>query len=77
MRSITIIFTCYNRKEKTLTDLIGIRILTLRKEDWKVVDGHIRDLFDEFIEPPVAYVCYGDRDIYDEQIIRMEFTNKG
>ncbi|MBQ9200172.1 MAG: hypothetical protein IJ141_08345 [Lachnospiraceae bacterium] len=62
---------------KIVTDLIGIRILILKKEDWDVVDNHIHRLFKKFKEPPVAYVCYGDRDIYGKNRINTEYTNKG
>ena len=61
-----------------ITDLIGIRILVLTKEEWKVVDSHIRKTFhNEFIEPPKAYICYGDREIFDGKIMDIEYTNKG
>ena len=60
-----------------ITDLIGIRILILKKEDWDKVDQHIRKKFREIKGDPIAYVCYGDRDIYDETRIRIDYTNKG
>lgn len=63
--------------KKIVTDLIGIRILMLKKEDWDPVDLHIHKLFKRFVQFPVAYVCYGDRDVYDRKRINTEYTNKG
>lgn len=60
-----------------ITDLLGVRILILKKEDWDTVDSHIHKKFKDFVEHPVAYVCYGDRDIYDKQRINTQYTNKG
>lgn len=61
-----------------VTDLIGIRILVLAKEEWDEVDMHIRSLFREFFEKtPIAYVCYGDREIFDTNRIHVDYTNKG
>lgn len=60
-----------------ITDLLGVRILILKKEDWDIVDRHIHKKFNDFVEYPVAYVCYGDRDIYDRQRINTQYTNKG
>lgn len=60
-----------------ITDLIGIRMLVLVKEDWKVADEVIRALFHDFEEKPVSYVCYGDREIFDERLLRVDYTNKG
>lgn len=57
--------------------MIGVRILILKKEDWDIVDQHIHKRFKKFIEYPVAYVCYGDRDIYDRERINTRYTNKG
>lgn len=33
--------------------------------------------FKEFCEPPRAYVCYGDRKIFDERLLHVDYTNKG
>ena len=60
-----------------ITDLIGIRMLVLAKEDWKIADTLIRMNFHEFYEPPRAYVCYGDRKIFDEKLLYVDYTNKG
>ena len=60
-----------------ITDLIGVRILVLAKEDWKIADTLIRMKFKEFCEPPRAYVCYGDRKIFDERLLHVDYTNKG
>lgn len=59
-------------------DLIGIRVLVLAKEEWKEADSQIRKVFqEEFDEPPKAYICYGDRLVFDEKLIEVEYTNKG
>ncbi len=59
-------------------DLAGIRILLLKKENWRDADSYIRKKFgNKFAEPPIAYICYGDRDIFDSQIINTDYTNKG
>lgn len=66
-----------NYKTK-VTDLVGIRILVLAKEEWDEIDKHIHDKFqNNFLEPPVAYVCYGDREIFDQNRILVDYTNKG
>lgn len=66
-----------NNYREIVTDLIGIRVLILKKEDWDIVDQHIHKKYKKFIEWPVAYVCYGDRDIYDKKRINTRYTNKG
>lgn len=66
-----------NNYNSIITDLIGIRILVLKKEDWKAIDRYIHKRFSKFLECPVAYVCYGDRDIYDKSFISTRYTNKG
>ena len=61
-----------------VTDLVGVRILVLDKEEWKIADTHIRNKFNNtFEQEPTAYVCYGDRDIFDRNIINVMYTNKG
>lgn len=61
-----------------LSDLVGIRILILTKEEWKEVDTHLRKRYSEnFHEKPVGYQCYGDKIIYDGKLVREEYTNKG
>lgn len=61
-----------------VTDLVGIRILMLAKEEWKVVHKHIEKQFDEFYQgTPVAYVCYGDRELFETDLIKVDYTNKG
>lgn len=62
---------------EVITDLLGVRILMLKKEDWDIVDRHIHKKFKNFVEYPMAYVCYGDRDIYDRKRINTQYTNKG
>ncbi len=58
-------------------DLIGVRVLVLAKEQWYQADSVIRKYFNDFPEPPKAYMCYGDRDIFDESIIETDYTNRG
>lgn len=74
-----------NNYFRIIKDLIGIRILILSKEEWLQVYQHIMDLCDRNIgikldenEPnnPLAYVRYGDRDVFGNQI-HKEYTNKG
>lgn len=66
-----------------IKDLIGIRIITLSKEEWEGVhdwliskfpDDNTQDIFME--ETPQAYTRYGDRDIFKDKILK-EHTNKG
>lgn len=64
-------------------DLIGLRILVIKKEDWEAVFDGIMSLFpnnhlsDKHIaEDPVAYIRYGDRDIYKDKI-HLDYSNKG
>lgn len=60
-----------------IRDLIGIRVLVLAKEDWRVADSLIRLQFRYFAEQPIAYVCYGDREIFDSRKLYVEYTSKG
>lgn len=60
-----------------ITDLIGVRILVLAKEDWKIADDLIRAVFKEPFKEAMAYVCYGDRKIFDEALLTLDYTNKG
>lgn len=60
-----------------LTDIIGIRILVLAKEDWKIADDIIRTIFQSSIREAKAYVCYGDRKIFNEKLLTPDYTNKG
>lgn len=62
--------------ESILTDIIAVRILTLKKEDWKQVDTHIKAHFSKYMQKPIAYVCYGDRDVFSDAI-KTDYTNKG
>lgn len=68
---------------KIIKDLIGIRILTLSKEEWKNVHDWLCDKFSGenmkecyMDEPPKAYTRYGDRDIFADKI-EKEHSNKG
>lgn len=58
-------------------DLIGVRFLTVSKEEWEPVCDMLLDLFPDDItpdsgyymaEPPKAYVRYGDRNIINGKI---------
>ena len=62
-----------------LTDLIGVRIIVIKKEGWRVAHDLISTFFNnEFHEgTPKAYVCYGDRKIFDEKSIDVDYTVKG
>ena len=68
-----------NYKE-IIHDIIGIRILSLNKENWEQVYSFLDRLqrmsVFEFAEEPIAYTRYGDRDIYANKI-REEHTNRG
>ena len=77
-----------NNYYKIITDLIGIRILTFFKEDWRKVNDIITTLVEDpklnysladlgHEYNPVAYMRYGDRDIYQNRNIRKQYTNKG
>ena len=61
-----------------LRDLIGIRIIVVKKESWEEAHDLICALFDEFYDDtPRAFVCYGDRKIFDEKRIYVDYTVKG
>lgn len=68
-----------NNYKTIITDLIGIRMLVLSKEEWLHADSIIRKVFEQkdFVKQPKAYVCYGDRQIFDERLIQVDYTNKG
>lgn len=64
-------------------DLIGVRILTLSKEEWEQVHDWLCNKFPPkgtgdiyMAEEPQAYTRYGDRDIFKNKI-HKEHTNKG
>ena len=55
-----------------ITDLIGIRILILFKEEWKNVHDFIIESYrDNFIEDPFAYIRKGDNKSYYEGNIKI------
>ncbi len=56
--------------EKKITDLMGIRILLLFKEDWLLVHGYIMERYGEMLlEPPFAHVREGDSTrLYDGSV---------
>lgn len=61
-----------------LRDLIGIRIIVIKKEGWKEAHDLICTQFDKFYDDtPKAYVCYGDRKIFDAEQIDVDYTVKG
>lgn len=64
-------------------DLIGLRILVFKKEDWEGVFDELTKLFPNdstgvvgMAESPIAYTRYGDRDIYKGKI-HLDYSNKG
>lgn len=64
-------------------DLIGMRVLTISKEEWEKIFDWIMLKFPDdqtlpvcMAESPIAYTRYGDRDIYEEKITK-EHSNKG
>lgn len=67
-----------------IRDLIGIRILVIKKEDWESIFNEIIHMFPQnknntrcyMAEKPIAYIRYGDRDIYNDKI-KKEYSNKG
>lgn len=65
-----------------IQDLIGLRILVIKKEDWEIIFDKLIQIFPMnadgdcyMAESPVAYIRYGDRDIYRDKINR-EYSNK-
>lgn len=62
-----------NYKEH-ITDLIGLRVLILFKEDWNEVhDFLVENYYDNFIEEPFAYIRKGDqKNIYNGKIRIIE-----
>lgn len=61
-----------------LKDLVGIRVIVIKKEGWKEAHDLIFALFNQFYDDtPKAYVCYGDRKIFDEDSIDVDYTVKG
>lgn len=61
-----------------LRDLIGVRIIVIKKEGWKAAHDLLCSLFKTFYDhTPKAYVCYGDRKIFDERSIDVDYTVKG
>lgn len=65
-----------------IQDLIGLRILVIKKEDWEIIFDKLVQMFPMntrvncyMVEKPVAYIRYGDRDIYKDKI-NKEYSNK-
>ncbi|WP_192894000.1 RelA/SpoT domain-containing protein [Hydrogenovibrio thermophilus] len=60
-----------NYTEK-VTDLVGIRVLHLFKNEWETIDGFIRNRW-ETVEPVVAYIREGDdREPYENKNCEIE-----
>ena len=66
-----------------IQDLIGLRILVIKKEDWEIIYNELVKIFPfdsstelHMVQEPVAYIRYGDRDIYKGKITK-EYSNKG
>lgn len=65
-------------------DLIGLRILVLKKEDWEIIFDQLVQMFPEqemnseqyMVTKPMAYIRYGDSDIYKGKIDK-DYSNKG
>ena len=52
--------TCDNYTQY-ITDLIGVRVLHLFKEDWTKIHTYLKEHW-EFAEEPTAYFRHGDSD---------------
>lgn len=72
-----------NNYKDIIRDIIGLRILVTKKEDWESVFDELIKMFPKssctdccMVEDPVAYIQYGDRDIYNGKIAK-EYSNKG
>lgn len=72
-----------NNYKEIVRDLIGLRILVIKKEDWEFIHDEILHLFSNdkssgfcIAEKPVAYIRYGDRNIFKDKI-KKEYSNKG
>ena len=66
-----------------IQDLIGLRILVIKKEDWEIIFDELVKMFPfepnselHMDQKPVAYIRYGDRNIYKDKITK-EYSNKG
>ena len=73
----------YKNYNKIVRDLIGLRVLVYKKEDWEFVFDKIAEMFPGDIanaacmaEPTTAYIRYGDRDIYKDKI-HLDYSNRG
>lgn len=72
----------HNYKE-IVRDLIGVRILVISKEEWESIYDKLVHIFPKsrksnicMAEEPIAYIRYGDRDVYKDKI-KLEYSNKG
>ena len=66
---------CLDNYEQEITDLMGIRILLLFKEDWLEVHNYVMGMYEEaLLEAPFAYVREGDDTrLYEDKVeIRKE-----
>ena len=72
---------CADNYKDVIRDLIGLRILVIKKEDWEIIFDKLIQIFPMnssnrcMAEDPVAYIRYGDRDIYKDKI-KKEYSNK-
>ncbi|MDQ3817227.1 MAG: RelA/SpoT domain-containing protein [Acidobacteriota bacterium] len=64
-------FTANYNYEDRITDVIGVRVLHLFKEEWAGIHDYITEIW-ELKEMPIAYVRKGDRD----ELINL-FKDKG
>ena len=72
-----------NNYRSIIRDIIGVRLLIFKKEEWEQIFDFINKifLFDDskdicMAEQPIAYTRYGDRDIYKNKIYK-EHSNRG
>lgn len=72
-----------NSYKNIIQDLIGLRILVIKKEDWEPIFDKLVNIFPSndgsdcyMAEKPIAYIRYGDCDIYNNKI-KIEYSNKG
>lgn len=64
--------------KKEITDLIGIRLIHIFKDQWKNIDKYIRANFN-LIEQPIAYIRKGDQEesFYSENNFKLKYHDYG